>query len=457
MLRRAHELAEIIQGSQKVHIVTHIDADGITAGAIASETLRRLGKKYSIECIKQLDEVVINRLLNEHHELVWFTDLGSGISTEYPDVNKIITDHHECPRDSDAPFHLNPHLFGCDGSYELSGAGATYLVSKAIDPKNKDLSALAVIGAIGDLQDRKFCELRGMNREIVKEGIECGVIRTRKDLRYFGKETRPLAKLFQYASDPIIPGMSGREEACVALLQELQIPLKKGDDWRKWIDLDKDEQRKIVSAIIQMLLTKGFGYQVANRVLGETYLLCREEEGTELHDAKEFATLLNSTARYGQYEVGLQVCLGDRGKWLKEALSLLKGHRHNLVEGLQFAREEKIQKRSYVQFFHAGEGIRDTIIGIVTNMMLNGEEVDKGLPLLGFVLTENGEVKVSARASQTLVDQGLDLAAALTHAAKEVNGIGGGHNIAAGATIPKGKEEEFLKIVEEMIRHQLAL
>ena len=99
--------------------MTHIDADGITAGAIASETLRRLGKKYSIECIKQLDEVVINKLLTENHELVWFTDLGSGISTQYPEIKKIITDHHECPPDSDASFHFNPHLFGRDGSYEL--------------------------------------------------------------------------------------------------------------------------------------------------------------------------------------------------------------------------------------------------------------------------------------------------------------------------------------------------
>lgn len=457
MLQRAYELAEIIRRSQEIHIVTHIDADGITAGAIASETLRRLGKNYSIECIKQLDEVIVEKLMGEHHELVWFTDLGSGISTDYPDITKIITDHHACPVDSDAPFHLNPHLFGHDGSYEISGAGTTYLVSKAIDPKNKDLSALAIIGAVGDLQDHKFCELRGLNQDIIKDGKEIGVIETTKDLRYFGKETRPLAKLFQYATDPLIPGVSGREDACIALFQELQIPLKKGDEWRKWIDLEISEKRKIISAIIQMLLTKGFGYQVASRVIGETYLLCREKEGTELHDAKEFATLLNSTARYGKYVVGLQVCLGDRGKWLKEALSLLQGHRHNLVEGLQFAREEKIQKRSFIQFFHAGEGIRDTIIGIVTNMMLNGEEVDKRLPLLGFAFTENGDVKVSARASQSLVDQGLDLAVALTHAAKEVNGIGGGHNIAAGATIPKGKEEEFLRFVEEKIRSQLAL
>ena len=455
MRQRANDVAAIVRDSSEVHIVTHIDADGITAGAIASETLRRLGKEYSIECIKQLDEVIIGKLLNENHELVWFTDLGSGMSTQYPELKKIITDHHECPPGSDAVFHFNPHLFGHDGSYELSGAGATYFVSRALSKKNMDLSALAVVGAVGDLQDRRFCELRGLNGEIVKDGLETGVLRTMKDIRFFGKETRPLAKLLQYATDPLIPGMSGREDACVAFLQELQIELKEKDVWRTWVDLRKEEKRRVISAILQLLLSKGFGYQVAERVLGESYLLSKEAEGTVLHDAKEYATLLNSTARYGQYEVGLQVCLGDRGTWLKEALNLLIGHRQNLVEGLQFAREEKIQKRTYVQFFHAGDGIRDTIIGIVTNMMLNTEEVDKTLPLIGFAHTENGEVKVSARATQNLVDRGLDLATALTRAAKEFNGIGGGHNIAAGATIPKGKEEEFLQVVEREIKLQL--
>jgi len=72
---------------------------------------------------------------------------------------------------------------------------------------------------------------------------------------------------------------------------------------------------------------------------------------------------LNSTARYGQFEVGLKVCLGDREKFLNKAKNLLLGHRHNLVEGIQFAKEEGIIKRQYLQFFHAGTGIRDTIVG----------------------------------------------------------------------------------------------
>jgi RecJ-like exonuclease len=34
--------------------------------------------------------------------------------------------------------------------------------------------------------------------------------------------------------------------------------------------------------------------------------------------------------------------------------------------------------------------------------------------------------------------------------------VGGGHDIAAGATIPKGKEEEFLEILEREIKNQLS-
>jgi len=449
-------VADVILKSNDIHIVTHIDADGITAGAIASKSLMRLNKNYSIECVKQLDEMVLRRLLNENHDLVWFTDLGSGISNTYDEINKIITDHHSCPKDSDFSYHLNPHLFNLDGTYDLSGAGATYLVTKQLDKKNMDLSSLAIVGACGDLQDRRFCRLSGTNRDILKDGEEVNVLQNKVDIRYFGRETRPLVKLLVYSNDPFIPGLSKREDACIDFLQELGIRLKIGDNWRKWVDLDKDERRKIISKLAQILLTKGFGYKAVDRLIGETYILNREKPGTELHDAKEFATLLNSTARYGQPEVGLNVCLGDRDKEFKKALNLLSGHRLNLVEGLQFAKEEEIQKKTNLQYFHAKDGIRDTIIGIVTNMLLNSEEVDKNLPLIGFAYTEQGDVKVSARSTNKLVEKGLNLSKALKKAAKTLDGVGGGHDIAAGATIPKGKEEEFLILLDKEIKIQLS-
>jgi single-stranded-DNA-specific exonuclease len=452
--KRAKEIGDIIKKSKKIHIVSHIDADGLTAGSIAYKTLERLGKDFSIEFVKQIDEEVVKNLKNQNHELVWFTDLGSSISTIL-DINMIITDHHECPENANKSFHLNPHLFGIDGGFEISGAGTTYLVSKAINKENMDLSALAIVGACGDIQDRRYSRLMGLNQDILNDGKKLDVIDSRIDIRYFGRETRPVYKLLQYASDPVIPGITGRESSCISFLQELGIKLKDGDFWRRWIDLTKDERTLVISNIAQTLLTKGFGHKITKRIIGEVYILNKEEEGTELHDAKEFATLLNSTARYDKYDVGLKVCLGDRDKYFKKAKNLLQGHRANLVEGLQFAREEGIFKREYLQFFHAGNGIRDTIVGIIANMLLNSEDTDSNLPLVGFAFKEDGQVKASARGTEELVEKGLNLSTAMKKAASILDGVGGGHNIAAGATIPKGKEEEFLDILEKEIKKQL--
>jgi len=454
--KRAASIAERIQGSDAVHVVTHIDADGITAGAIAVHTLQQMEKDYSIDFIKQLDSKVVQRLIGEDHELVWFTDLGSSIVESQTSLPMVVTDHHSCGDGSDLPIHLNPHLFGLDGGFQLSGAGATYLVATSVDTQNQSLAGLAIVGACGDLQDRKHRRLTGVNEQIVIEGEQAGVLARQLDISYFGRETRPIHKMLQYANDPIIPGITGREQAALRFLDECNIIIKDGEDWRRWFHLSKRERTIILSALANRLLSKGFGHQTTMRLLSETYLLIKEEEGSELHDSKEFATLLNSTARYGQYDVGLAVCLGDRGAALKKARSLLRGHRKNLVEGLQYAKEEGITQGHYVQYFHANMGIRDTIIGIVTNMLLNDDDIRADLPLIGFADKNKNEVKASARASQMLVDKGLDLSKALTHAAHQVDGSGGGHNIAAGATIPKGKELEFLKIVEQEVKKQLA-
>ena len=110
LIERANEIAKIIKKSKEIHIVTHIDADGITAGSIAYKTLIRLGKEVTISFIKQLDENVLNDLIRQNHELVWFTDLGSNISNEYFEFNKIITDHHECPKNSNKKFHLKSQI-----------------------------------------------------------------------------------------------------------------------------------------------------------------------------------------------------------------------------------------------------------------------------------------------------------------------------------------------------------
>jgi single-stranded DNA-specific DHH superfamily exonuclease len=71
-------------------------------------------------------------------------------------------------------------------------------------------------------------------------------------------------------------------------------------------------------------------------------------------------------------------------------------------------------------------------------------------------LNHKGDVvKVSARGNKLLISKGLDLSMALRKAAESVGGVGGGHTIASGASIPPGSEEKFLASVDRIVGEQL--
>jgi RecJ-like exonuclease len=91
------------------------------------------------------------------------------------------------------------------------------------------------------------------------------------------------------------------------------------------------------------------------------------------------------------------------------------------------------------------------IAGIATNFLF-----DEKKPLFSLARKEtDDEVHVSCRGNQTLVARGLDLGAAMKTVATSLGGFGGGHKIAAGATIAFNKEEEFLEKVNELLIRQM--
>ena len=210
--------------------------------------------------------------------------------------------------------------------------------------------------------------------------------------------------------------------------------------------------------MVSSLLRKGLRNGVSNvkleRLIGEVYVLLKEREGTELRDASEYSTLLNATARYGHANVGLQVCMGDRDKAFLEAQKLLNQHRQNLVNGLKLVSAKGITPLKSIQYFDAGDAILDTIVGIVAGMSF--QKADRSRPILAFARTREGELKVSARGTQDLVRSGLNLADALSDSARAVGGVGGGHNVAAGATIPPKTKQEFLDLVDSAVSNQLS-
>jgi single-stranded DNA-specific DHH superfamily exonuclease len=52
------------------------------------------------------------------------------------------------------------------------------------------------------------------------------------------------------------------------------------------------------------------------------------------------------------------------------------------------------------------------------------------------------------------VNAGLDLATAMRKASAAVGGMGGGHDVASGATIPRGTAMKFIDIIDSIIEKQ---
>jgi len=459
---RAEACAERLRAADSVLLASHIDADGLTSAAVAATALERADIAFETVFSKQLDADELARIAATDHDTILFTDFGSGqldliaAHEAAGDFTPVIADHHQ-PADADTEYHLNPLLVGIDGAAKLSGAGAAYVLARALEPDggdNRDLAALSVVGAVGDMQDGDG-GLRGANQGIVDEGVAAGVLSEETDLALYGRQTRPLPKLLEYASEARIPGISNDEAGAVAFLTDLDLPLKEEGEWRRWVDLTGEERRTLASALMRRAVTSGVPADRIDGLVGTTYVLADEEPGTELRDVSEFSTLLNATARYERADVGLAICLGDRGAALDRARTLLRNHRRNLSEGLQWVTSEGVTVEEHVQWFDAGTRIRETIVGIIAGMAVGADGVRHDLPIVAFAEKSPEEVKVSARGSHFLTDRGLDLSAAMREASREVGGDGGGHDVAAGATIPAGSQRAFLDEVDRIVGEQL--
>jgi len=461
LARRAERCAEALRDAEDLLVASHIDADGLTSAGIASLALERAGVAHESTFEKQLDRSAVEGYVEAGHDVVWFTDFGSGqldVITEYDAFTPVVSDHHQ-PADVDADYHCNPLLEGLDGGSELSGAGATYCVARALGgAANRDLAALAVVGAVGDMQTTGG-ELVGANADVAEEGVDAGVLDVSRDLAVYGTQTRPLPKLLAYATDVEIPGITGDRNGALRFLDGLDAELREGGEWKTWAALTEAERRTVVSALVQRALRTGV--ENAETLVGTRYTLTAEEPGTALRDASEFSTLLNATARYERADVGLAICRGERGEALEEARSLLREHRRTLATGVNVVREVGVEREDHVQWFDAGDRLPETVVGIVAGMAMGEDGVAADVPIVAFAAKPDapdvdGEaLKVSMRGTPSLVERGLDLSAVASTAARAVGGDGGGHEVAAGATIPAARRADFVAAVDDEVAAQL--
>ncbi|MBP2147196.1 RecJ-like exonuclease [Methanofollis sp. W23] len=447
------EAADTILDADEVTVISHIDADGITSLSVLMQAITRAGVKATPVFLRQLEPLMMHRVPQDD-TLKVFSDFGAGqqhlleehgLSTD----EVVIVDHH-VSQESNTPYlQVNALPYGHS---KFSAAGAAYLVARAIDADNRDLAKLAVIGNVGDMMAREDCGLIGPARAIAADGIEYGNVTARRDLNVFGISTRPLHICLAYSNETRVPGVTGNPRGARRLLERHGIQTRTGNGkWRVWEDLDEGERRTVTSVLAEQVVAAGGD---VDKLTAELYLFPDETPHTPLRNAAEFSTLLNACGRWARPEVGATVCAGDRGVAFREAEHMLTHHRAAIKDLMHYILRTGVEERSAVQYIHVGDRFPDTVVGIGAGMALSKLHSDKPILVMCSLPEDPSLTKVSMRATDQMVEAGVDLQAALVEATAPFNGAGGGHAIAAGAFIPKEAEEEFVGLVDACIGRQ---
>jgi len=458
----AETILEIVKEKGVIHVFSHLDADGLAAAGIIGRALFRLDARFRIRITQWINDKAIEEILSEKPQLIVFTDLGSGyidlLSEKLSDFKIVILDHHQVSGEKTANIvHVNPHLHEIDGARDISGSGVTYFAAKAMDKANIDSAPIAVVGALGDMQDKYDQRmLGGLNEKIVEDAKSTGLLTVEKDLIFFGRETRPIHRTLASTTNPFIPGISGEEDKSLAFLVSLDIKPKHGDKWRALRDLSEEEKKRLCSALADYLLSKGLHYEVSN-LIGHVYIFNREEPWTPLRDAREFSVLLNGTGRMDKPSLGVAVCMGDRGLALEEANNVLREYRRTLGKYLGWVMEkpERMEELQNIYVVHGEDFLEDKIVGAISSI-LSSSLPNPEKPLIIYANVKEEEIaKFSARTVDMVTHKGVNLGEVMQVAAEKFLGKGGGHNIAAGAQVPIKNINPFIKLVDELVGKQL--
>src|SRR5659263_30597 len=421
----SRQVAKAILEHDIVRLISHNDADGLSAAGIMCNALHRKGILFHVTIVSQFDQSTLELIEKTSIGPVILCDMGSGqVELTSRIKEAIIIDHHK-PTGKLEHVHFNPHLVGIDGSIELCASCGAYMVARQMG-ENTDLAGLAIAGATGDKQPMK-----GANKFILDEAINNKIVTSSKGLRM---GDGPLEEIFENSVDPYLD-ITGDKDKIKTFLDDLGI---KGE----LRDLSEEQLTKLSSVIILKLVKQG-SFPAIKSLIGDNYHLDREV----VPNIYDFVNILNACGKDEKAGIALSLCMRD-ASFIDEAKAIARENQRALISVIKKAQARIKLARSFRYVLLEDSSGTGIIAGTMTRYLYP----DKPFLTLNEV---EGKIRVSGRGTRELVGAGLDLGAAMREASAIVGGMGGGRDVASGATIPVGTAMKFIDLLDSIIEKQL--
>lgn len=451
-----------------VHIYSHLDADGLSAAGILANTFNRDKIPFQITILKQLEEQYfpeIKKNMEENRQFIIFSDFGSGqlnLFQKYSiDSNFIIIDHHVILKEKeDQEIHINGFLANSyiaqvNGSQEISAAGMTYLFAKILNPSNINLSYLAIVGAIGDIQNV------GTQKSFIGENL--AILNDAESEKLIVKSSepaitrsKPLTTALFYNSTIDIPDFKKDIKNISSFLSKIGIKEKNDyGDIRTLADLSPSEKIKLTNELIKIALkTPNFNPASLDDMIETNYLISTVDKYPQIYDGKDFSKMLNACGRLNNSSAALSMLLTFSDDSIKKTIDLMEKYSKSFMENARWLEQNnKLQFKKSLIWFYGEDKIDENQLPTICTNLVNK---NKDMALIGYADSDSNMYKISARCSKNLLDKGVNLNEAIRDVTTTLNleDKGGGHPAASGAKIPKINIEQFLDLLDQKLLEQ---
>lgn len=424
--------SDLIKDSEHVRLLCHYDGDGTSSAIILATALKRLGIRFHLSFVKALDGDSFRKMMeHDRDSLIIISDAGSD-QLRFLDKtdNIVVLDHHFYTENHSAALNINARKYGIDGTRDACGATMAFMMALTLDWNNSDLFPFFISGLLADRQD--LGGYTGLNR-MLKEHFR---------FRYSEKHTlnlegETIGSALVYSTDPFYNGITGNQERSNAMLRDIGI-----DPLKNPADLSENEKRLLGKRLARMLLSQGVGTEALRTMEADVLTF----PGLQFN-SRELSSIIDGNSRVDTNGVVMQFFLGDRTV-MGEMLDNWKIFKTRLIDYC-YRSLSQLYSLSNVNYFYSPES--EMAGSIAGTLMLYLAPQDK--PLVGFNVSADG-THVSSRGTRRMVAKGLNLSVVMKNASEEVGGSGGGHDIAAGAVIPKGKEKIFIEAVNRILKEK---